>query len=91
MAGKGIATLVQKSIVPWLITIDGLNYANTIELEVIKEMLIALCDTNGFMDGRMSSVQAEKKYHVAFQDTAKKVKAAAGMYCYMLCLTNRMN
>ncbi len=84
MAGKGIATLVQKSIVPWLIAIDGLNYAKNIKLEVIKEMLIALCDMKGFMDGSMSSVQAAKKYHVAFQDTAKKVKAAAGMYCCML-------
>ncbi len=64
-----------------------MNNAKAIKLEFIKEMLIALFDMNGFMDGSMSSAQVVKKYHAAFQDTSKKVKAAAGMYCYMLYLT----
>ncbi len=45
---KGNATLVQKSIVPWCISLYGLNYHKNVTLEVIKEMVLALCDMNGY-------------------------------------------
>jgi hypothetical protein len=44
---KGVVTLVQKSIVPWCISIYGSNYHENVTLEVIKEMVLALCDMNG--------------------------------------------
>ena len=83
---KGVATLVQKSIVPWSIALYGLNYHKNITLEVIKEMVLALCDMNGWV----SCPEAAKKYNLAFNDVAVKVKAAAGIYCYILCLKNRI-
>jgi hypothetical protein len=84
---KGNATEVQRSIVPWLIGIYGLNYHKNVSLDVIKEMLLALCASNGWV----SCPEAAKKYKVAFNDVATRVKAAAGMLFYILCLKNRIN
>ena len=84
---KGNATEVQRSIVPWLIGILGLNYHKNVSLDLIKEMLLALCASNGWV----SCPEAAKKYKVAFNDVATRVKAAAGIFFYILCLKNRMN
>ena len=84
---KGNATEVQRSIVPWLIGILGLNYHKNVSLDLIKEMLLALCASNGWV----SCPEAAKKYKVAFNDVATRVKAAAGIFFYILCLKNRIN
>jgi hypothetical protein len=44
---RGNATQVQRSIVPWCISIYGLNYHKNVTLDVIKEMVLALCAMNG--------------------------------------------
>jgi hypothetical protein len=84
---KGNATQVQRSIVPWCISIYGLNYHKNVTLDAIKEMVLALCAMNGWV----SSPESAKRYNVAFNDVANRVKAAAGMFCYILCLKNRIN
>ncbi len=84
---KGNATEVQRSIVPWCIAIYGLNYHQNVTLDALKEMVLALCATNGWV----SCPEAAKKYSVAFNDVATRVKAAAGMFCYILSLKDRMN
>jgi hypothetical protein len=84
---KGNATQVQRSIVPWCIAIYGLNYHKNVTLDAIKEMVLALCAMNGWV----SCPESAKRYNVAFNDVANRVKAAAGMFCYILSLKNRMN
>ena len=46
---KGNATQVQRSIVPWCISIFGLNYRKNVTLDAIKEMVLALCASNGWV------------------------------------------
>ena len=64
----------------------GLSYAKSIKLEVVKEMLIAVCDSLNILEDSMTSEEAAKVYPIGFADIAKKVKATAGMYLYILYL-----
>ena len=50
-------------------------------------MLIAVCDSLNILEDRMTSEEAAKAYPIGFADIAKKVKAAAGMYLYILVHT----
>jgi hypothetical protein len=84
---KGNATQVQRSIVPWCISIYGLNYHKNVTLDAIKEMILALCAMNEWV----LCPESAKRYIVAFNNVANRVKAAAGMFCYIRCLKNRMN
>ncbi len=84
---KGNATEVQRSMVPWCISIYGLNYHKNVTLDAIKEMVLALCAANGWV----SCPKAAKRYNIAFNDVATRVKAAAGMFCCILSLKDRMN
>ena len=81
---KAKSTLLQKQIVPWFIAMYGLSYAKSIKLEVLKEMLIAVCDSLKILEIGMTSEEAAKAYPIGFADIAKNVKAAAGMYLYIL-------
>jgi hypothetical protein len=45
-------------------TIYGLNYHKNVTLEVIKEMVLALCGMNGWV----SCLEAAKRYNIAFND-----------------------
>ena len=81
---KANSTLLQKRIVPWFIAMYGLSYAKSIKLEVVKEMLIAVCDSLNILEDSMTSEEAAKAYPIGFADIAKNVKAAAGMYLYIL-------
>lgn len=74
------AIAIQKFVVPWSIAQYGLDYTKKLSLEVVKEMLIALCDAEGFLQGSPSAAVEAKKYAVSFADVAKKVKNAAGAY-----------
>ena len=91
--GSDSAIVIQKFIVPWSIAQYGLGYTKKLTLEVVKEMLIALCDDEGFLQGCPSAAVEAKKYAVSFADVAKKVKNAAGVYkekylhCAIICLT----
>ena len=85
---KANSTLLQKRIVPWFIAMYGLSYAKSIKLEVVKEMLIAVCDSLNIREdtSSMTSEEAAKACPIGFADIAKRVKAAAGMYLYLLYL-----
>jgi hypothetical protein len=76
-----------RSIVLWCIAIYGLNYHKNVTLDAIKEMVLALCAANRWV----SCPESAKKHNIAFTDVATRVKAAAGMFCYMLSLKNRIN
>ena len=54
------------------------------QTRVVNEMLIAVCDSLNILEDRMTSEEAAKAYPIGFADIAKKVKAAAGMYLYIL-------
>jgi hypothetical protein len=41
---KADVSMIQRNIVPWLIGIYGLSYAKTIKLDIIKQMIVAVCD-----------------------------------------------
>ena len=43
------AIAIQKFVVPWSIAQYGLDYTKKLSLEVVKEILIALCDAEGFL------------------------------------------
>ena len=74
------AIVIQKFIVPWSIAQYGLSYTKKLSVDVVKEMLIALCDAEGYLQGCPSAAVEAKKYAVTFADIAKKVKNAAGVY-----------
>jgi hypothetical protein len=80
---KGNATLLQRKLVPWFIALYGISYSKVIELYVVKEMLIAVCDSLNILEDSMSCEEAAKAYPIGFADIAKRVKAAAGMYLYI--------
>ena len=63
----------------------GLSYAKSIELPLLKEMLIAIIDENNMLGPGLSCAAQSKSYAIAFTDLAKRVKAAAGIYFVLLC------
>jgi hypothetical protein len=42
---------IQKFIVPWCIAQYGLAYPKKLTLKTVKEMLIAICDDQGLLQG----------------------------------------
>jgi hypothetical protein len=71
--------------VPWLIATYGLSYAKSIQLDLLKEMLIAIINENQLMGERVSCLAQSKTYLISFNDLARQVKSAAGLYFYVLC------
>ena len=43
------AIAVQRCVVPWLISLEGMKYAKSIKLDMIKKMLLALGPTLDFV------------------------------------------
>ena len=78
------ATNLQRFIVPWLIASYGLSYPKTIDIGVLKEMLIAIIDQNKLLGPDVSCAVQSRLYPVGFQDLVKKVKNAAGLSCVLL-------
>jgi hypothetical protein len=79
---KTLATKLQRLTVPWLIATYGLSYPKSIEIHLLKEMMIALIDENSMLGPGLSCAAQSKLYSVAFMDLTKKVKAAAGIYIF---------
>jgi hypothetical protein len=46
---KANAITVQRLVVPWLVALYGLKYAKSVKLELVKEMVTALCSKLGFV------------------------------------------
>ncbi len=46
---KANASIILRHIVPWLIGIYGLSYAKTIKLDVIRQIIVALCDEEQYL------------------------------------------
>ena len=80
---------MQKFIVPWSIAIHGLSFAKAMEIEQIKEMLIAVIDELQLMPGYPDIASVAKRHSVAFGDLgdhlAKRAKNAAGMNHVVRC------
>ena len=68
---------MQKYIVPWSIAIHGLSFAKRMTIDSVKEMLIAIIDEKELMPGHPNCAKEVARYLLAFEDFAKKVKAAA--------------
>jgi hypothetical protein len=74
-------------MVPWLIGIYGLSYAKTIKLDIIKQIIIAVCDEEHYLQCTMSVQQAADMFPLALTDVARKVRHAAGMPFFCTCLS----
>ena len=79
---------LQKFVVPWSIGLHGLDYPKQLTLDTVKEMVIAICDDKGLLQGYPSAAVPAKKYAISFADVARKVKNAAGAYIENTCLVN---
>ena len=42
MSDKGVSTVLQKSIVPWLVAIFGVDYPTQITADIVRQMVRAL-------------------------------------------------
>jgi hypothetical protein len=75
---------MEKHIVPWLIAMYGLSYTTTATNQVIRQMIIVLCDEPDYLECRimMTAQEAAEKYNCALNDAVNKVKHAAGMSLY---------
>ena len=74
---KANAISVQRHIVPWLVALYGLKYAKTVKLDVMKEMVLALCPNLDFVG--FDAKEAAEEYPVGFTEVAKRAKSAAGI------------
>jgi hypothetical protein len=74
---KANSSAIQKFLVPWLIAMYGLSYPKRVELDVLKQMIVAICDEQQFLRCTMSAQQAADMYPFALTDVAKTVKHAA--------------
>jgi hypothetical protein len=83
---KRNATLVQRKIVPWAISLYGVSFKKSLSVDIAKEMLISFCDSKGILANGITAAETAKRYPVGFADIANKVQAAAGMYFYILYL-----
>ncbi len=88
---KTAATNLQRFAVQWLIATYRLSYAKSIQISVLKEMLIAIIDEHNLLGEGQSCAVLSKQYALAFTDLTKKVKAAAGIFCVLLCCTRWCN
>lgn len=80
---KRNATLIQRTIVPWSIAIYGVSFHKSLRIELVREMLIAFCDSNGILASGMTAAETAKRYPVGFADIVTRVQQAAGMYFYI--------
>ena len=72
-------TNLQRVAVQWLIATYRLSYAKSIDMPLLKEMLISIIDENNLLGPGLSCAAQSKLYAIAFMDLTKKVKAAAGI------------
>jgi hypothetical protein len=68
---KTAATNLQRFAVPWLIATYGLSYAKSIQMLVLKDMLIAIIDEHNLLGEGQSCALLSKQYVLAFTDLPK--------------------
>ena len=61
-----------------MIALRGLSFVRTVKLDISKQMLIAVLDSQDLLPGNIIAVDAAAAFPVGFADVAKKIKAAAG-------------
>mmetsp|Transcript_55764 Transcript_55764/g.116658 ORF Transcript_55764/g.116658 Transcript_55764/m.116658 type:complete len:95 (-) Transcript_55764:493-777(-) len=78
---KGQCSTLQRYIVPWLIAVHGIEVAKqekrTVLLPLISQMMIAVCDEIGCLQGTPSAKDAADKYPIAFADVCDNALSAA--------------
>jgi hypothetical protein len=52
----------------------GLSYAKTIKLEIIKQMIVAVCEEEHYLRCTMSAQQAADMFPLALTDVSRKVR-----------------
>lgn len=81
---KGNNSIVQRHILPWLIAVHGIEIAKqekrTVLLPLISQMMIAVCDELGCLQGTPSAKDAEDSYPIAFADVCDNALSAASKY-----------
>jgi hypothetical protein len=80
------ATLVQRTIVLWSFAMYGVSFKKSLNVDLIKEMLILFCDSKRILANGMTAAETAKRYPVGFADIANRAHAAAGMCFYTLYL-----
>ncbi len=60
----------------------GLIYTKTATNQVIRQMIIAMCNEHDYLECRMTAEEAAEQYKCALNDATNKVKHAAGMSLY---------
>ena len=80
---KGNCSATQRYIVPWpgLIAVNGIEVAKlekrTVLLPLISQMMIAICDELGCLQGTTSSKESVDNYAIAFADVCENSLSAA--------------
>jgi len=81
---KGNKSIVQRHILPWVIAIHGIEVTKqekrTVLLPLISQMIIAVCDQLGCLQGTPSAKDAAEKYPIAFADVCDNALKAASKY-----------
>ena len=81
---KGNKSIVQRYILPWLIAVHGIEVTKqekrTVLLPLISQMMIAVCDQLGCLQGTPSAKDAAEKYPIAFADVCDNALKAASKY-----------
>jgi hypothetical protein len=81
---KGNSSIVQRHILPWLIAVHGIEASKqekrTVLLPLISQMMIAVCDELGCLQGTPSAKDAADKYPIAFADVCDNALSAASKY-----------
>ena len=81
---KGNKSIVQRRILPWLIAVHGIEVTKqekrTVLLPLISQMIIAVCDQLGCLQGTPSAKDAAEQYPIAFADVCDNALKAASKY-----------
>ncbi len=69
----------------------GLSSAKTVASNVVKQMIIAVCEEHEYLDCRMTVQEAAAEYSVALNIAVNHVKHAAGMSLFALPHLTKMS
>ena len=72
---------MQRHLVPWFIALMGLDFAKSIKIKMVKEMLKALCSDLHFVSFDGEEMAAE--YPFGLTQVSRRAKVAAGTYAYV--------
>jgi hypothetical protein len=79
---------IQKFIVPWCIAQYGLAYLKKLTLETVKEILIAICDDQGLLQGVPSAAVQAKSLRLVLMMLRGKLRTQRVRTEYILSLCN---